>query len=136
MADRSTLTIHKLDEFKEWLDLVGVEHRPTTADWQVLQVRLPNDPRWHAIYQKASAKKHLSVTGPLVRLVREFVERPLPMHRRHADVRPGLMQVPRISMNRCCEKAVPLGVAVCPECAEASAAYQGDTRAIDSPPWD
>lgn len=135
MANRHTLAIHKLDEFKQWLDLVGIEHRPTTADYQVLQVHLPNDSRWHAVYQKLNAKEHLSVPEPLARLVQEFIERPLPVHRRYADTRPNLMQVPRISMNRCCEKAVPLGVAVCPDCAEASAGYQGDTRVIDSPPW-
>lgn len=87
MANRHTLAIHKLDEFKQWLDLVGIEHRPTTADWQVLQVRLPNDPRWHAVYQKLSAKEHLSVPEPLARLVRAFVSGSDPYEALAADQR-------------------------------------------------
>lgn len=74
MADRCTLAIHKLDEFKAWLDAQGIEHRPTTADYQVLQVQLPGTKGWHAIYQKLDAKVHLTVTGPLVPLVRQFVK--------------------------------------------------------------
>lgn len=81
MANRHTLAIHKLDEFKEWLDCTDVQYRDTTAPWQVLQVRLPDDPRWHAIYRKLHAKEHLSVPEPLVKLVQEFIERPLGMHR-------------------------------------------------------
>lgn len=85
MANRHTLAIHKLEEFKEWLDCTDVQYRDTTAPWQVLQVRLPDDPRWHAIYQKLHAKEHLSVPQPLVRLVREFIERPLTMHKTQRD---------------------------------------------------
>ena len=95
MANRHTLAIHKLDEFKEWLDCTDVQYRDTTAPYQVLQVRLPDDPRWHAIYQKLHAKEHLSVPEPLVKLVQEFIEYPLDMHRRHVDTRPNLMQVSR-----------------------------------------
>lgn len=120
MTDRATLAIHKLDEFKLWLATVGAEYRSTSADWQVLQVRLPGDSRWHAIYRKLHAKEHLSVPGPLERLVREFVGRPQRL----------------ISMNRCCEKAVPLGVAVCPACAEISEGYQDSMSANDAPPWE
>ena len=100
MADRCTLAIHKLDEFKAWLDAQGIEHRPTTADYQVLQVQLPGVKGWHAIYQRLNAKVHLSVTGPLVPLVRRFVC--------------GQPAQRLISMNSCCEKAVPLGTAPAP----------------------
>lgn len=169
MANRHTLAIHKLDEFKEWLDLVGVEHRSTTADWQVLQVRLQGDPRWHAIYQKMAAKEHLSVPEPLARLVRAFVnqgdpyeglspaqrqkEKALTLAFRYGSpsgrlvkpYQPPFHNLPiqtqaakqlLISMNRCCEKAVPLGTATCPECEEASAGYQGSMSSNDTPPWE
>ena len=121
MANRHTLAIHKLEEFKEWLDCTDVMYRDTTAPYQVLQVRLPDDPRWHAIYRKLHAKEHLSVPEPLVKLVQEFIEYPLTMH---------------LAMNRCCEKAVPLGTATCPECEEISAAYQRSMSPNDTPPWD
>jgi hypothetical protein len=75
MANRNTLAIHKLDEFKTFLEMAGVEHRPTEAAYQVLQVRLPGDPRWHAIYKKLEAKQHLSVTDPLLPLLRAFVNK-------------------------------------------------------------
>lgn len=133
MADRATLAIHKLEEFKEWLDCTDVQYRDTTAPWQVLQVRLPYDPRWHAIYKKLHAKEHLSVPEPLVRLVREFIERPLAMHK---PIQTQAAEQPLIAMNRCCEKAVPLGRATCPECEEASAGYQGSMSSNDTPPWE
>lgn len=122
MADRCTLAIHKLDEFKVWLDAQGIEHRPTSADYQVLQVQLPGVKGWHAIYQRLDATVHLSVTGPLVPLVRRFV-RGQPAQR-------------LISMNRCCEKAVPLGKATCPDCEEVSAGYQASMTSTETPPWE
>lgn len=73
MPSRCLLAIHKLEAFKEWLDAHGVEHRPTNADYQVLQVRLPGSPQWHAIFKKLDAKEHLSVPRPLLRLVEQFV---------------------------------------------------------------
>lgn len=73
MVNRSTLAIHKLDDFKAWLDEHGIEHRPTTANYQVLQVRLPNDPRWHAIFKRENAAFHLSTPAPLQDVVRAFV---------------------------------------------------------------
>ena len=36
---RNLLAIHKLDAFTAWLDEQGIEHRPTDAASQVLQVR-------------------------------------------------------------------------------------------------
>ena len=75
MASRNLLAIHKLDEFKLFLEMTGAEHRPTDANFQVLQVRLPGDPRWHSIYQKLHAKEHLSVVAPLVPLVEAFIRK-------------------------------------------------------------
>lgn len=79
MVNRNTLAIHKLDDFKAWLDEHGIEHRPTTADYQVLQVRLPNDPRWHAIFKRENAKFHLSTPAPLSGVVRAFVSGEAPV---------------------------------------------------------
>lgn len=70
---RNLLAIHKLDAFTAWLDKQGIEHRPTDAAYQVLQVRVVGDPRWHPIYKKDAATVHLSVPGALVSLVRKFV---------------------------------------------------------------
>lgn len=36
---RNLFAIHKLDAFTAWLDEQGIEHRPTDAASQVLQVR-------------------------------------------------------------------------------------------------
>ena len=41
-----------------------------------------------------------------------------------------------ISMNRCCEKAVPLGRATCPDCEEISAGYQASMTSRETPPWE
>ena len=39
-------------------------------------------------------------------------------------------------MNRCCEKAVPLGKATCPDCEEASAGYQAAMTSREATPWE
>jgi hypothetical protein len=160
MADRCTLAIHKLDDFKAWLDRNGVEHRPTNAAYQVLQIRLPGDPRWHALFKRLDATVHLSVPEPLRHLVRRFVRGQVPKdpHQVRAaeifgvpedQVTPDMRRlgktanyvkhysapVPLISMNRCCEKAVPLGKATCPDCEEASAGYQAGMT-DQTPPWE
>ena len=70
---RNLLAIHKLDAFAAWLDEQGIEHRPTDAAFQVLQVRVIGDPRWHPVYKKLNAKEHLSVPGALVPLVKKFL---------------------------------------------------------------
>lgn len=73
MTNRHLLATHKLEAFKTWLTRQGIKHRPTTADYQVLQVQLPGDPRWHAIYKKADAKLHLSAPGALIPTVLQFI---------------------------------------------------------------
>ena len=75
MAARNLLTIKKLPVFKAWLDANSVENRTTNAAFQVLQVRVTGDPRWHSIYKKLDAKEHLSVPQPLVFLVDQFLRR-------------------------------------------------------------
>lgn len=162
MADRCTLAIHKLDEFKAWLDQHGVEHRPTNAAYQALQIRRPGDPRWHALYRRLDAEVHLSVPEPLRDLVRRFVRGQKPhqdLHKVRAaeifgvpeeQVTPEMRRVgkasnyvehysapvPLLSVNRCCEKAVPLGKATCPDCEEASAGYQAAMTSSETPPWE
>lgn len=73
MAARNLLAIKKLPAFKAWLDAQGIENRPTGAAYQVLQIRVVGDPRWHPIFKKLDAKEHLSVPKPLVSLVEKFV---------------------------------------------------------------
>lgn len=46
---------------------------PTNADFQVMQVRLPHETQWHAIFRRLHAPMYLSVPNPLVPLVMEFV---------------------------------------------------------------
>lgn len=69
---RNMLHVSKLAEFKAWLDLNGIEHRPTTADYQVLQVKQGN--QWIAIYAR-EGKQHLSVDKRLDKLVAQYIER-------------------------------------------------------------
>lgn len=83
MPVRNLLAIKKLPAFKAWLDANSVENRATNAAYQVLQVRVAGDVRWHPIYKKLDAKEHLSVPRPLVFLVERFlrkekIEQPAP----------------------------------------------------------
>ena len=76
MVRRNLLAFTKLAAFKAWLDTEGIEWRDTTADYQVIQVRLPNDPRWHPVYQKLGAKVHYSLPSALVPTVMRFLGKP------------------------------------------------------------
>lgn len=73
MANRNLLPKHYLEDFKVWLVEQGHEHRPTTADYQVLQVRLKGKPQWHAVYFKLTGNPHYTVPDPLVRLTARFI---------------------------------------------------------------
>lgn len=73
MANRNLLPKHFLPDFKVWLEAHGHETRPTTAQFQVLQVRLVGDPRWHGIYEKLTRNPHYSVTQPMVKITEQFV---------------------------------------------------------------
>ena len=75
MAARNLLAIKKLPAFVTWLDANRVENRVTNAAYQVLQVRVVGDPRWHPIFKRLGAKEHLSVPRPLVFLVERFLRK-------------------------------------------------------------
>ena len=75
MPARNLLAIKKLAKFKAWLDANGVENRPTGAAYQVLQVRVTGDVRWHPIFKRLDAKEHLSVPKPLISLVERFLRK-------------------------------------------------------------
>lgn len=75
MPARNLLAIKKLAKFKAWLDANGVENRPTGAAYQVLQVRVVGDVRWHPIFKRLGAKEHLSVPKPLISLVERFLRK-------------------------------------------------------------
>lgn len=78
MANRNILAASRLDAFKTWLDKHGIEHRPSGGAYQVMQLQLPGDPRWHAIYHRSGVVVHLSVPRPLEQLVRDFVKGEMP----------------------------------------------------------
>lgn len=60
----------KLGEFEKWLTERGVQHRKTTGEWQVLQVRVGRD--WLSVYERAHMSEHFSVDRRMDRLVEEF----------------------------------------------------------------
>ncbi len=78
MAARNILHKSKLDEFKAWLDKVGIEHRPGKGTWEVLQVRSRCGTKWNVIYARGDTNPelmadHLSVTKHLVPLVTKYL---------------------------------------------------------------
>lgn len=88
MAARNLLAIKKLPAFKAWLDANGIENRPTGAAYQVIQVRVVGDPRWHPIFKKLGAKEHLSVPRPLVYLVERFLRKQAVTDQSPAAIKP------------------------------------------------
>lgn len=72
MADRALLHRTHLQPFKEWLALHGHLWRDGRGDFQVLQVLQGH--QWHCIYERLKMPEHYTVTGPLTRLVRQFIK--------------------------------------------------------------
>ena len=71
MANRYTLHIDKLEEFRQYLNRRGISHRDGRGTYQVLQVRLGGC--WHAVFKKSRAKEHLTIPAPLTDLLYQFI---------------------------------------------------------------
>lgn len=65
--------LHKtrLAEFQAWLTALGREWRPSTAAYQVMQIK--HGSGWQAIYERNVSPEHYSVPDPLVQLVQQFI---------------------------------------------------------------
>lgn len=61
MANRHTLHISKLEDFKEWLVKDGWEIEETKGIWEVLMARKSGRQNPLIVYRKADAKEHLSI---------------------------------------------------------------------------
>ena len=61
MANRHTLHISKLEDFKEWLVKDGWEIEETKGIWEVLRARKSGRQNPLMVYRKADAKEHLSI---------------------------------------------------------------------------
>lgn len=69
---RALLHKSKLDEFKGWLNVAGITHRPGRGEFQVLQVALPRN-QWGVVYDRLDAREHFTVTESLEPLVVRFI---------------------------------------------------------------
>lgn len=70
------LHISKLDEFKAWLDLKGIKHRPArggVGTYQVLQV-CKDGQHWNCVYRRDKMPEHFSTDMHLDSLVHQFVK--------------------------------------------------------------
>ena len=61
MANRHTLHISKLEDFKEWLVKDGWEIEETKGIWEVLRARKSGRQNPLMVYRKEDAKEHLSI---------------------------------------------------------------------------
>ena len=61
MANRHTLHISKLEDFKEWLVKDGWEIEEPKGVWEVLRARKSGRKNPLIVYRKADAKEHLSL---------------------------------------------------------------------------
>lgn len=70
------LHISKLDEFKAWLDLKGIPHRPArggVSGYQVLQV-CKDGQHWNCVYRRDTMPEHYSTDYHLDSLVHQFTK--------------------------------------------------------------
>lgn len=61
MANRHTLHISKLEDFKKWLVKDGWEIEEPKGIWEVLRARKSGRQNPLIVYRKADAKEHLSI---------------------------------------------------------------------------
>lgn len=71
MANRNTLHINKLEDFKNYLSCIGFEIQPTKGFYEVLRAK--KDKRTVIVYEKSEAKEHLTVQDKDTDLLREFI---------------------------------------------------------------
>ena len=72
MADRRVLHKDKLEEFKSYLQSIGVAYRAGRGEYQALQV-LTNNKGWQCIYNKLDMPEHLTIQDTLKPLVKRFL---------------------------------------------------------------
>ncbi|KVC84003.1 hypothetical protein [Burkholderia ubonensis] len=70
---RNLLHKTKIESFKSWMDLAGIEHRPGRGDFQVLQIKTKNG-QWQCIFDRIEAPEHYTVAWPLEPIVRRFIK--------------------------------------------------------------
>jgi hypothetical protein len=72
--NRGLLHKSKLEDFKQWLDSAGYEHRPGRGDYQVLQVKT-NYPHgnWQCLFDRDNAMEHYTTPWPLESIVKSFL---------------------------------------------------------------
>lgn len=72
---RNMLHFNKLESFKTFLRLEGIEYRNGRGndDYQIMQIQLPGTKMWAGIYKKLYAKEHYSVDKRLDWLIVKFI---------------------------------------------------------------
>lgn len=73
MANRHTLHINKLEDFKEWLVKDGWEIEEPNGNYEVLRARKPSRRNPLIIYRKADVKEHLGIMDRDGGVVRAFL---------------------------------------------------------------
>jgi len=72
MANRNTLHINKLDDFKKWLLSDGWEILDTKGDYEI--IRAIKDKRLLSGYKKLEAKEHISLLDRDMDIVRAYLK--------------------------------------------------------------
>jgi len=73
MANRCTLHISKMDDFKEYLTSKDIAYRPGKGTYQVMQVLTPRH-GWQCIYERNNMPEHFTVQDKLMPIVFKFLE--------------------------------------------------------------
>lgn len=71
---RSLLHATKLDLFKAWLDIEGIEHRPGRGEYEVLQIK-QNGKDWYCIFKRDGVLTHYTNDRRLDTLVERFISK-------------------------------------------------------------
>jgi len=72
VANRNTLHVNQLEEFKKYLSSNGLAFRPGKGVWQELQV-LTVKHGWQCIYSRIDMPEHYTVQDKLYPTVRKFL---------------------------------------------------------------
>lgn len=71
MATRNLLNKNRLNEFRQWCVINGLECQDGRGDYQVLQVKIAS--KWYALYERAYMPEYLTAPLQLLSAVRRFI---------------------------------------------------------------
>lgn len=71
---KNLLHISRIEEFKEWMNSKGIEWRDPRGDYQVIQIKIPNNTQWACVYERGHMPEHYTTDYRIDGIVHKFIK--------------------------------------------------------------